>query len=72
MKPYYDPSVCPISILSTIATSSDLADTDLPSDSFDVCTDDHNAASPHPSTPVMEPPITCLEDTHTPAIIHGI
>ena len=72
MKPYYDPSVRPISIPSNIANSSDLADTDPPSDSFDVRTDDHNATSPHPSTPVTEPPITCPEDTHTPALIHGI
>ena len=72
MKPYYDPSVRPISIPWNIEESSDLADTDLPSDSFDVRTDDDNTASPHPSTPVTEPPITRPEDTHAPAIIQGI
>ena len=72
MKPYYDPSVRPISIPSNIDTFADLADTDLPSDSFDVRTDDDNTASPRPSTPVTAPPITRPEDTHAPAIIQGI
>ena len=72
MKPYYDPSVRPISIPSNIDDSSDLTYTDLPSDSFDVRTDDDNTASPRPSTPVTEPPITRPEDTHAPAIIQGI
>ena len=72
MKPYYDPSVHPVSIPSNTDNSSDLEDTDLPSDSFDVHTDDDNTASPRPSKPVTEPPITPPEDTHAPAITQGI
>ena len=69
MKPYYDPSSRPIVDPPNIEHSSDLAESDLPEDSFQTV---HDASAPLSRSSDEEQPITCPEDDHPPAFIRGI
>ena len=69
MKPYYDPSSRPIVDPPNTEQSSDLAESDLPDDSFQTV---HDASAPLSRSSNEDPPITRPEDDHPPAVIRGI
>ena len=72
MKPYYDPSTRPLDPPVLDQTSPDLADCDLPTDSFSA----HESISSEPladtSHDSSEPSITRPEDTYTPDLIRAV
>ena len=80
LKPFYDPADRPIEPLQPLdQTSPDLAESDLPPDSFAAnasvlgAADDRvpHSASDVPAPPI-EPAITRPEDFHTPQTIVGV
>ena len=75
MKLYFDPSDRPVCEPSSIETSPDLSDSDLPPDSFESTTPS-NRVRPNADSKVKtvtrrvtDLPITRPEDSHTPAQI---
>ena len=80
MKPYYDPSDCPISSPSLDHTTPELSDSDLPPDSFpsssapnESLLQDTNTDTRHSDSRVVaDVPITRTEDTHEPFEIQPV